>query len=192
MWKILEKDSLIYYSRLDKITIKELGLDETIISRPREEKEIKEFKKIENATQIIIDLQQERTGLEILQGLVVRRNCTVQVGKFKAKVLNVYVGATDYKRDVLITPQTIVLNNTPDLDINEIQTSMGQLKLTESPKNLKQIMELVMYPIMYPKLMEKLNLDLSRGVLIHGPPGVGKTRMVLDLVNATNAKLVKF
>lgn len=182
-WNLFESDSLVFYSRLYNITHKELLADQVIISRPKEKE--KELKKIKVATKIILNTLH---STEIFQGLVVRRDCTVKIGKITATVIKVYVGNKDTNDDVLVTDKTIIQTMKPE--ILEIENAMEKLEIRDKSNHLSQIMDLIMYPIMYPKLMKKLNMDLSKGVLIHGPPGVGKTKLVLDLVQASNAKLV--
>ncbi|KAJ3092154.1 hypothetical protein HK102_010278 [Quaeritorhiza haematococci] len=51
-------------------------------------------------------------------------------------------------------------------------------------------MEIVTYPLLYPDVVSKMNIDYPTGVLLHGPPGVGKTLLVSTVAKACQAKMV--
>lgn len=52
---------------------------------------------------------------------------------------------------------------------------------TEAVAMLK---EMVLLPLMYPDLYDRLGITPPRGMLFHGPPGTGKTLMARALAGA--------
>jgi transitional endoplasmic reticulum ATPase len=43
-------------------------------------------------------------------------------------------------------------------------------------------------PLRYPEVFERLGIDAPKGVLLHGPPGCGKTLIARSIANETDAK----
>lgn len=100
--------------------------------------------------------------------------------------------------------------NTPDpvnnIDLDQIDQAMESLTLTcdtnehkpmaesNKPSGLEKaydsLIEMVSYPFIYQDWIDTLGVECPKGILLYGPPGVGKTFLVSSVSKTYDAQLM--
>jgi transitional endoplasmic reticulum ATPase len=123
-----------------------------------------------------------------LSAIPVTRGDRVQTTFLGAKKQDFRIVDTQPSGAVLLTPQTII-------------TVTGEGKATEAKltyedvgglgEQVKRIREMIELPLRFPQVFARLGIDPPKGVLLHGPPGSGKTLIARVIANETDASFLQ-
>ncbi len=78
--------------------------------------------------------------------------------------------------------QSMEVNESPDVAYDDI----GGID-----EQVREVREAVEDPLMNPEVFEKVGVEPPSGVLLHGPPGTGKTMLAKAVANETDATFIK-
>lgn len=128
----------------------------------------------------------------LLDGIPVVEGDTVRAAMFGSKTAEFKVEKTTPAGPVMIAPTTRLLVETaksqepapgaPTPTSRMSYEDVGGLK-----GQLHRIREMIELPLRFPEVFDRLGIDPPKGVLLHGPPGCGKTLIARIIANETEA-----
>jgi transitional endoplasmic reticulum ATPase len=121
----------------------------------------------------------------LLDGLPVIEGDRIRATLFGSRSADFMVEDTVPKGPVLINPATrLVIGKAKEAEATGriAYEDIGGLK-----PQLLRIREMIELPLRYPEVFNRLGIDAPKGVLLHGPPGCGKTLIARAIAQETEA-----
>lgn len=123
-----------------------------------------------------------------LEGLPVTAGDRVRLDLFGTRAQDFTVAEVSPKDVVIIQRSTAIKfrgEGAPSLRSTISYEDIGGLH-----KEVQRIREMIELPLRYPEVFERLGIEPPKGVLLHGPPGCGKTLIARAVTHETSAYLI--
>ena len=125
----------------------------------------------------------------LLEGLPLTEGDRIRANLFGTRSQDFTVVSTSPKGAVLIYPQTLIRIKEEKEGI-ERRAKISYEDIGGLNKEIQKVREMIELPLKYPQVFERLGIEAPKGILLHGPPGCGKTLIARAVVNETNAYFV--
>jgi len=122
----------------------------------------------------------------VLEGIPLIRGDRIRATLFGSRYREFEVLDTGPGGVVVIGHKTIIKVKGVGVSTRE-KTGVTYEDIGALHKEIRKIREMIELPLKYPELFERLGIEAPRGVLLHGPPGCGKTLVARAVANETDA-----
>ena len=101
------------------------------------------------------------------------------------------ITSTNPSQPCIITENTeVIFSNKPVEESEEAIPEVTYEDIGGLKEEVKKVREMVEVPLKHPEIFEKLGVEPPKGVLLHGPPGCGKTLLAKAVANESEANFI--
>ena len=122
----------------------------------------------------------------LLEGLVITEGDRVRVNLFGTRSVDFTVADTSPEGVVMVAATTITKIEGEKAD-RERGLKVSYEDIGGLDKEIQRIREMIELPLKYPEVFDRLGIEAPKGVLLHGPPGCGKTLIARAVASETSA-----
>lgn len=142
-------------------------------------------------TQEIKILGGEKFLTQVLSGRVLSRGDVVPVNVMGNQLDMVVTGYSPTGDAVRVTGETAVVVSAKPVKQDQARIpAVSYEDIGGLREEIKKVREMVELPLRHPELFERVGVEAPKGVLLHGPPGTGKTMLAKAVASETLANFI--
>ena len=122
----------------------------------------------------------------LLEGRAVMEGDRVRINLFGARPRDFTVTET-VPKDVVVVQGMTSVKVKGEGAARERGPAVSYEDIGGLEKEIQRIREMIELPLKYPEVFDRLGIEAPKGVLLHGPPGCGKTLIARAVANETSA-----
>ncbi|MBI4606171.1 MAG: CDC48 family AAA ATPase [Planctomycetes bacterium] len=123
----------------------------------------------------------------LLDGIPVIEGSKIQLTLFGRRTVDFTVETTSPRGPVLIVSGTKLKTAAKESPGASVTSAPSYEDIGGLKREIQKIREIVELPLRYPEVFDRLGIDAPKGVLLHGPPGCGKTLIARTVARETEA-----
>ncbi len=124
---------------------------------------------------------------QVMEGRVFAKGDTITLSVMGNKIDLVVTSFTPSAEAAMMTSTTAVKINDKPANSNGDIPKVSYDDIGGLGDEVKKIREMVELPLRHPELFKRLGVEAPKGVLLHGPPGTGKTMLAKAVAGETSS-----